>query len=94
MYEPDDKNAKLVCSYDIAADYEVDEGQLFLLSDGTYLHADASGCSCWAGDYRTENHATFDDFVRANWMAHGSDYVFEDAFTGLRDAATEMYPMN
>ena len=80
-------DAKMVCSYDVAGPYEVDEGALYLLSDGTYLFRWASGCSCWDGSYSTERHVTFEDFVQMCWMSHGPSFEFEPGFEHLKEVA-------
>ncbi len=81
------EGARLVCGYDVAEPYSVDEGALYLLTDGTYLFEYASGCSCWDGEYSFENYATFEDFVHNCWMHHGSDFEFEADFIHLKSVA-------
>lgn len=48
--------------------YEVDEAKLYL-KDGRYTYLQASGCSCWEGDYEGWTDVVRGDLLRmaATW---------------------------
>lgn len=83
-------DAKLIASFDIAGDYEVDEGTVHLLADGRIYYRYASGCSCWDGNYNSEAYDDFGEFLR---MGIGQQYdrlagmEFERGFDELETMA-------
>jgi hypothetical protein len=58
----DGHEAVWIAKDDIAGDYEVDEEWVGMKGDGSLIWAYASGCSCWSGDYKTQNEKTVKAF--------------------------------
>lgn len=64
-YPHDSKNgheAVWIAKDDMADSYEVDEEWIGMKGDGSLVWAYASGCSCWDGDYESQNEKTVKAF--------------------------------
>lgn len=77
-------DARLVASYDTSEPYETDQGELYLLADGRYYNRWASGCSCWDGEWSSEEHASFAAWVQFGAGTRLSDFKFEKDFEHLK----------
>lgn len=65
----------LLASIDESASYyEVDENAIFRKPDGKYLLRQASGCSCWDGDWNEHEFDSLDEVEEYLTSSHASNY--------------------
>lgn len=84
---PDD--ARLVASYDTAGSYEVDEAQVYLLADNRFYMREASGCSCWDGEYNSAVYDSLRDWVTMGAGGRWTDFTSESEFADFKRLGEE-----
>lgn len=50
------KDWTIVADVDVSAPYEVDQHRIYQKPDGTFAYAEATGCSCWEGNWSVEDY--------------------------------------
>jgi len=90
------KDWRLLAALDESEPYEVDVTEIYQRPDGKLILATASGCSCWDGDYDTDEFDTLDalwlsakfaDNRRWNPSWRGSEELVREARVALEETA-------
>ena len=76
------KEWKVIADLDESEPYEIDQTRIYLKDDGGFAVARASGCSCWEGDWETEDFASLDDIEGS--VLRDDLYVWNPSLKGAR----------
>lgn len=71
----------IIADVDESGSYEVDQTRIYKTPNGFVL-ANASGCSCWSGEWYIEDFATLDDLYKSlQW----DDRAYNPSWKGALD---------
>ena len=73
---------KPIAWVDESESYEVDITEIWKTSEGKFILATATGCSCWGGEYEVEEYASLDDVVSGILNREG--YVYNPYLEGAK----------
>lgn len=79
----------LLASVDESEPYEIDQTQIFLMEDGRYVLATASGCSCWDGDWSAEPFDTLTALF-ASIGVTGDERRYNPSVLGVEDLRAQV----
>lgn len=89
------KEWEYIADIDESEPYEVDVSEIWRKPDGTFVLVTASGCSCWEGDYETQEFESLDDlenmvlYREGQWIYNpspaGAKALVQKAYENLRN---------
>lgn len=87
IYESDfPKDWRQLAEVDESQPYEVDRTAIFSTSEGEFILATASGCSCWSGEWQIERFKTLEEIENAWRTDREYGFSYRTAVTLLDEA--------